>query len=81
MIIQFSLGKRKCIGEHLFIPNLFSLVQRFEILPVEGEIYDMACAGAYNFTHWAISSGQVKPMKVAVPLAVAIPFYRTLMSS
>ena len=45
LISPFSLGKRKCIGEHLARHNLFmslvSLVQRFKILPVNGEMYDM----------------------------------------
>lgn len=45
MIAPFSLGKRKCIGEHLARHNLFMtlvyLVQRFKLLPVAGEKYDM----------------------------------------
>ena len=45
LISPFSIGKRKCIGEHLARHNLFmslvSVVQRFKMLPVDGEIYDM----------------------------------------
>ena len=41
----FSLGKRKCIGEQLARHGMFitlvSMIQRFKILPVEGEEYDM----------------------------------------
>ena len=45
LIAPFSLGKRKCIGEHLARQNLFitlvSLIQRFQLLPVDGEKYDL----------------------------------------
>ena len=45
LIAPFSLGTRKCVGEHLARHKLFmtlvSLVQRFKLLPVDGEVYDM----------------------------------------
>ena len=44
-IYPFGLGKRKCLGEQLARNNLFitlvSMVQRFELLPVVGEEYNM----------------------------------------
>lgn len=44
-ISPFGLGKRKCVGEVLARNNLFlwlvNVVQKFEILPVEGEEYNM----------------------------------------
>ena len=45
-IYPFGLGKRKCLGEQLARNNLFitlvSMVQRFELLPVVGEEYNMS---------------------------------------
>ena len=45
LIFPFGLGKRKCVGEKLARDNLFialvSMVQRFRILPVNGEEYNM----------------------------------------
>ena len=44
-VYPFGLGKRKCLGEQLARNNLFitlvSMVQRFELLPVTGEEYNM----------------------------------------
>ena len=45
LIFPFGMGKRKCIGETITRNSLFlcmvKLVQKFEIIPVDGEEYNM----------------------------------------
>lgn len=59
-ISPFGIGKRKCIGEKLARDSLFmslvSMLQRFKIMPVDGEAYDMV--GISSLTDWP------KPFKI-----------------